>query len=259
VTFNPLIVCGVCDRCRAGRTSLCRRRKLIGAHRPGAFARFVEVPAAQCYALPEGLSDVAGSLTEPLACGVRAVGLAGLASDEPLLILGAGPIGLCCLVAARAAGVRRVLISDVKRERLAVAERWGAEQAIDVGRADLAEQVRASYPDGVAAAIDAVGAAATRAQAVASVMPGGRAVFLGLHDETSPLAANYLVRQEVNLIGSFAYTSGEFAQALALLRAGALRPSDEWLEERPLTAGPASFDELVAGRARATKIVLRVA
>jgi L-iditol 2-dehydrogenase len=115
VAFNPLIVCGECDRCRAGRSSVCRNRRLIGAHRPGAYAGYVAVPAAQCFPLPAHVSDVAGSLAEPLACGVRAVSLALPA--ERLLVLGAGPIGLCCLLAARAAGVQQVMVSDIASRR----------------------------------------------------------------------------------------------------------------------------------------------
>ncbi|HWQ12443.1 MAG TPA: zinc-binding dehydrogenase [Roseiflexaceae bacterium] len=257
VAFNPLLVCGTCDRCRAGRSSVCRNRALIGAHRPGAYARYVAVPAAQCFPLPAHVSEVAGSLTEPLACGVRAVGLAGPAGR--LLVLGAGPIGLCCLAAARAAGVPHVLVSDISARRLEVARRWGATATVNAREEDVLAAVQSFAPGGVDAAVDAVGAIATREQAVRAVAPGGRAVFLGLHDETSPLHANYLVRQEVAVQGSFAYTPQEFARAFELIAGGALPATgDDWLEERPLAAAPESFEELIAGRSRATKIVLRV-
>jgi threonine dehydrogenase-like Zn-dependent dehydrogenase len=257
VAFNPLLVCGACDRCRAGRTTVCRNRTLIGAHRPGAYAQYVAVPAAQCFPLPAHVLDVAGSLTEPLACGVRAVALAGPA--ERLLILGAGPIGLCCLVAARAAGVPHVMISDIAPRRLEVARRWGAAATVDARDEDVLAAVQAFAPGGADAVVDAVGTDGTRDQALRSVVPGGRAVFLGLHEETSPLHANYLVRQEITVQGSFSYSPQEFARAFELIAGGALpADGDDWLEERPLAAAPESFEELIAGRARATKIVLRI-
>jgi threonine dehydrogenase-like Zn-dependent dehydrogenase len=81
-------------------------------------------------------------------------------------------------------------------------------------------------------------------------------VFIGLHDEASPLAANYLIRQEINIQGSFAYTPGDFARSLALLEAGAVRPSELWIEERPLSEGAAAFAGLVAGRIAIPKIIL---
>jgi L-iditol 2-dehydrogenase len=256
VAFNPLIVCGECDRCRAGRSSVCRNRRLIGAHRPGAYAGFVAVPAVQCFPLPEHVSDVAGSLAEPLACGVRAVTLALPAGR--LLVLGAGPIGLCCVLAARAAGVEQIMVSDISARRLEVASAWGATATVNVREQDVLVAASSFAPGGVDAVVDAVGTDATREQAVKAVVPGGRAVFLGLHDESSPLHANYLVRNEVNVQGSFAYTAQDFARAFDLIVTGRLPLDGGWLEERPLAAGPESFEELLAGKAAATKIVLRV-
>lgn len=257
VTFNPLLTCGGCDRCRAGRESICRTRQLIGAHRPGAYAPLVAVPAAQCFSLPDHLNETAGSLAEPLACAVRAVALSRASADDPLLILGAGPIGLCCLTAARAAGVRHIMISDVQPNRLELALRWGAERVVDARNEDVIAAAQSFAPGGPGMVIDAVGAQITRAQAVKAVVPGGRVVMIGLHDEEMALAANYLVRQEIELAGTFAYTPREFARALELLAEGALVPSNDWLEERPLSAGPESFEELLAGRTEVAKIILR--
>ena len=257
VTFNPLVVCGVCDRCRAGRGNLCRQRQLIGAQRPGAFASYVAVPAAQCWSVPKNLSATAASLAEPLACAVRAVTLTHISTGEPLLILGAGPIGLFCLAYARAQGITDIIVSDMLPARLEIARQWGASAVVHARADDPVQSVQRLSPGGVAAVIDAVGATATRAQAVQSVVPGGRVVLIGLHDEESLLAANYLIRQEVAITGSFAYTSAEFGTAVAMLRAGQLQPQADWLEERPLAEGAAAFAELVRGAARATKIVLR--
>jgi threonine dehydrogenase-like Zn-dependent dehydrogenase len=256
VTFNPLVVCGTCDRCRAGRSNLCRKRQIIGAHRPGAFARYVAVPAALCWPLPDSLSLVAGSLVEPLACGVRAVALGQAAPQERLLILGAGPIGLCCLAAARAVGVEDITISDISPRRLEVAAQWGARHTVNAAEQDVRAFVEAAHPGGVDLAIDAVGTGQVRDQAVRAVVPGGRVVLLGLHHEESLMPANYIIRQEVAITGSFSYTPPDFARALELLKAGVALPAPDWLETRPLSAGPASFAELVDGRAAATKIVL---
>lgn len=256
VAFNPLLVCGKCDRCLAGRSSICRNRKLLSAHLPGAFARFVVVPAEQCFLLPDDLSAVDGSLAEPLACGVRAAALGSIDASSRVLVLGAGPIGLCCLAAARAQGATTVYISDVADRRLEVARAWGASAAINARQEDLLARMHELAPGGVDVVIDAVGTAQTRDQAVRAVVPGGKAVYIGLHEETSPLPANYLIRQEITVIGTFAYTQEEFGQALALLAEGRVRADPSWVEQRPLAAGPESFEELIAGRAAATKIVL---
>jgi len=256
VTFNPLIVCGTCDRCLAGRSNLCRRRQLVGAHRPGGFAQYVAVPARQCYPLPEHLSLVAGSLAEPLACSIRAVVHSGVKPQERLLILGAGPIGLCALAAAQVQGVEEIIVSDVAPHRLEIAKRWGAREVINAREQDVVAFIQERYPGGVNSVIDAVGATPVRAQAIRAVVPGGRVVLIGLHDEESVLPANYMIRQEITVIGSFAYTDADFANSLDLLVRGVVQPSEDWLEERPLSAGPSAFAELVEGKARAAKIVL---
>lgn len=259
VTFNPLVVCGRCDRCTSGHANLCRTRQLLGAHRPGAFARYVAVPAQQCWPLPLDLSPVAGSLAEPLACAVHAVDLSRVGAEQRLLILGAGPIGLCCLAAARAHGVDDITISDVDEHRLAVAQQWGAQATVNARDHDVDTFIQHMHPGGVDAVIDAVGATPVRAQAINAVVPGGTVVLVGLHDEASLLPANRIVRQEVTLVGSFAYTPDDFKRALDLLVQGSVRPSADWLQERPLGEGAAAFAELVSGKAATTKIVLRVA
>ena len=259
VTFNPLVVCGTCDRCLAGRSNLCRRRQLVGAHRPGAFAQYVAVPARQCYPLPEHLSLVAGSLAEPLACSIRAVDHSRVKPQERLLIFGAGPIGLCAVAAARAQDVEQIIVSDVVPQRLEIAQRWGARDVIDAGKQDVLTFVQERYPGGVDRVIDAVGATSVRTQAMRAVVPGGRVVLIGLHEEESVLPANYLIRQEVTVTGSFAYTDTDFAKAVDLLVHGVVRPSADWLEERPLRDGPSAFAELADGKAKAAKIVLTLA
>jgi threonine dehydrogenase-like Zn-dependent dehydrogenase len=259
VTVNPLISCGECDLCTRNLPNLCRSRRLIGAHRSGGFARYVAVPAAQCWPLPHGMGDVAGALVEPLACAVRAVRHADWHTTEPLLILGAGAIGLCCLKVARADHSAEIVISDVVDARLHVAAAWGATVAINGRAADAEQQLRAALPVGAVTVIDAVGSNTTRALALQLVRPGGRVVYIGLHDEASPLAANYLVRQEINIQGSFSYTPADFAEAISLLEAGAVMPSDVWLEDRPLRDGAAAFAGLVDGSITSPKIILRPA
>lgn len=259
VTFNPLITCGTCDLCRQGQTNLCRQRVLIGAHRPGAFAEFVAVPAVQCYPLPETLSFELASLTEPLACSIRAVKQSQIKEGQRLLIQGAGPIGLFCLIAAHAMGIQHVAISDLSEQRLLVARQWGAQETINARQENVMQKLQHVAPGGFHVVIDAVGASSTRAQALQTVLPGGRIIFIGLHEEASPLAANYLVRQEITIRGSFSYDRSDFEQALAFLKQGLFQTHMDWLEERPLAAGGDAFAELVSGQAVATKILLQIA
>jgi L-iditol 2-dehydrogenase len=257
VTFNPLITCETCEYCARGRENLCPNRKLIGAHRSGAFADQVALPAKQCYVIPDSMSLVAASLAEPLACAVRAVRTAGVGPGDTLAVLGAGPIGLFCLLAAHEFGVKTIVISDVDGKRLELAEAWGATLAVNAKNADIAKSVRAaSNPFGAHAVIDAVGSDITRAQALQTVAPGGRVVLIGLHAESSPVAANYVVRQEITVTGTFGYVRDDFTTALRMLADNRVAVAPDWLSERPLAAGRDSFEELVDGRSPFAKIVL---
>ena len=258
VIVNPLISCGECQLCRGGLENLCPRRQIVGAHRPGAFAELVAVPAAGCTRLPDSLAAVAGSLAEPLACGVRAARVGGVASGTSVAIFGAGPIGLMCISACRRAGGEVRLAVDTNDARLATAASWGAMATCNPREDDPAATARRESGGlGVDVAIDAVGASATRRAAVEAVRPGGVVVFLGLHEAESAVQANHVVRNEVRVAGSFAYTPVEFAEAVGMLTAGDVRASSDWIEERPLAACADAFAQLIDAPPAAAKIVLR--
>ena len=257
VAVNPIISCGRCDLCEAGRANLCRNRKIIGIHRQGGLADYVAVPARQCHVIPAHLSDLQAALTEPLACGIRAVTQAGIAPGDSLLILGAGSIGLLCLLAARSINAGSITITDTSPDRLAVASTLGATATIRVDQQDVLGTIaERTAGRGVAAAIDAVGRASTRAQAIRGIRPGGRAVFIGLHHETSELEANYVVRQEIEVAGAFAYLPDEFGRALSLL-AGGLPGGASWMVEKALGEAPEVLADLAAGRSPYVKVALR--
>jgi threonine dehydrogenase-like Zn-dependent dehydrogenase len=258
VTVNPLITCGKCVFCQQGLENLCVQRKLIGAHRSGAFAEFVTVPAINCIRLPSTFSTISGSLAEPLACGVRSASVGGVGKGSRVLIIGAGTIGLMCIAAVRKAGGSVTLISDVHPGRLATAAAWGTEATCDARTTDTASEAHQRTEGlGVDVAIDAVGSDVTRQAAVKAVRSGGSVVLVGLHAAESPFEANYLVRSEIHVTGSFAYTPANFAQAVEMLLMGEVQPSAQWLEERSLMDCAAAFAQLVDAPSAAAKIVLR--
>lgn len=257
VTFDPLVSCGTCDRCSRKLEHLCRNRKLLSAHLPGAFAEYMTVPANLCWQLPDHVSLVAGSLCEPLACTIHAVGLAQPTRDSSVLILGTGPIGLCAIAAAKARGVQTIISSDIADNRLAVAREWGATHTINARADDTVKATRAIIPGGVDVVIDAVGTSIVRNQGIMATAPGGTVVLMGLHEDETAIPTNYVIRQEISLLGCFCYTQQDFATAVALVGQGIAQPASNWLIERPLSDGDMSFKELLAGTAPVTKIVLR--
>src|SRR4051794_21417985 len=240
VAVNPLSGCGHCALCRAGYGNICPDRKLIGVHTPGAFADYVEVPAADALPLPDGVSARVGALMEPLANGVHAVGLAGV-EVERAVVLGAGTIGLVTLQAALLSGIPHVAVvepHDARRER---AERLGAH-AVSDGWYDLV--------------LDAVGAQGTRAHGLELLRPGGTMVCIGLAADETTLGFHGVVRSQHRIQGSYAYTMADYEQAHEWLVSGAASLGDDLTAVLPLDAGPEQFARLAAGPPAEFKVFL---
>jgi threonine dehydrogenase-like Zn-dependent dehydrogenase len=173
------------------------------------------------------------------------------------MILGAGTIGLLSIVAVHQAGGTVVLVSETNPGRLATAKTWGAQQVCNPLEDDPVERCRQLTDGlGVDLVIDAVGSTATRQTAIQAVRAGGKVVWVGLHTAESPVPANDIVRSEIQVAGSFAYTPADFQQAVDILSGGKVHLDDSWLKERTLEACKASFVELIDDSPQTAKIVL---
>jgi 2-desacetyl-2-hydroxyethyl bacteriochlorophyllide A dehydrogenase len=236
VTVNPMITCGVCVYCLSGRQSLCVNRKLLSATLPGSNAQYVAVPAESTYILPEGMSMTVAALTEPVACAVHSAELVRPRPNETGLVVGAGPIGLLMIQALHDYGMKTIYCADLNAQRLAMAESLGATpvKTTDlIGQADVV--------------VDAVGASVTRQACIAAARSGGRVVFVGLHEADTSLPINDIIRREIVCYGSFAYTPGDFRNALDGLAVGRYWLEDAWTRIEPLANGAPCFEELLHG------------
>src|ERR687893_676744 len=257
VAVNPLSSDGTCPLCRAGHTNLCPNRKLIGIHSPGGFAEYVLAPQENVYPLPEGVGARTGALAEPLANGVHGVRL-GLANHpvEHAVVVGAGTIGLMCLQAAVLDGIPEVSVVEPHEARRQQALELGARATYASGEEARAALEGSTEGLGADLVIDAVGAEVTRKMAVEELLrPGGRVVFIGLHDDDTTLSYHGVVRGQLDLQGSYAYTAEDYEQALEWLvegRAGI----GELPPVLPLEEGPDAFAELVRGPSAQIKIFL---
>ena len=255
VTLNPLWHCGDCGACAAGLNQLCAGRRLLGAHRPGAFAEYISAPAKLALPLPAGMDTRIGALTEPVGCAVRIAELAGAVADADCLVIGAGPIGLLSLQMLRYQGAARVFIAELDEARLEMGDALGGI-AIQPRSVDPVQAVReATAGEGVAVSVDAVGTAQTREQCVAATRASGRLILSGLHEESSAMPVAAMIRSEIMAKGSFAYTPANFARALELLGVGALR-LDPWIHEAPLGEGGLWFERLIEAPGAVSKVLL---
>ena len=255
VTVNPLWYCGACGYCAAGLNQLCPNRRLLGAHRPGAFAEYISAPAKLALTLPDGMNTRTGSLTEPVGCAVRIAELAGAVADADCLIIGAGPIGLLSLQMLQYKGAARVFIAEIDAARLEMGAALGGIPIQPRETDTVAIVHEATDGEGAAVSIDAVGSALTREQCVSATRATGTVILSGLHEERSAMPAADMIRREIVARGSFAYSPANFAQALELLGQGAIR-LDPWIHEAPLGEGGDWFERLIEAPGDVSKVLL---
>jgi len=255
VTCNPMLACGQCAYCAEGLQHLCINRSLIGAHRPGAFARRVAVPQRAVFVLPDDMDLRQGALVEPVAVGMRIGALAGDMTGRTGLVIGAGPIGLLAAQILQLQGAEVVFVSDIDPARLKMAGELGA-RVVDGASGDLLKIVRdATQGLGADVTVDAVGSTQTRALSVAATRSAGRVLLSGLHEEASSFPASEVIRREILVQGTFCYTAGDFAAGIEAVRSGSMR-LDPWIIEAPLSEGGAWFDRLVDRPGNVSKVLL---
>ena len=257
VIVNPLMACGACPACLAGKQNLCANWRVLGLDRVhGTFAERIALPSSCLYPLAEGLSDEEAVITEPLANVVHFFRIAMTEIPDSLTILGAGPIGILSLALARLRGIGRIHVVDTNEARLAVARKLGADHVIASGKENAAEAVRQSSDGGTEFVIETAGISATRLEAVRCSRRGGRIVFVGMGDNESPLPWIEMIRDEKSVFTTFCYTPRDFVSALRIVES---RQIDlrAWTETHPLAEGQACFEKIAYRPGSTLKIVFK--
>ncbi len=260
VTFDSTIYCGDCGYCKRGEVNLCDRRQVLGVScgdysRAGAFAEFVAVPARVVYKLPESISFTEAAMLEAVAVAIHAVSLAKITAESTALVVGAGTIGVLILQAVRAAGCKRVFISDVDATRLKLAKELGATDVLHADKDVVAHILQRTGGVGVDVAMEAVGRNETVNAAIASVRKGGTVVLVGNISPETTLPLQKVVTRQIRLQGSCA-SAGEYLQAIELMARGAIRVKPLITAIAPLAEGPQWFERLYAREPNLLKVVL---
>jgi len=257
VTVNPVMSCHECSACRSGQEHWCRRRVVLGVapEIPAAFADRVAVPAANIVPLPEDMPAELGALVEPMAVGYHAVRRGLPTRADRVLVIGGGPIGQACLLAARRLGVQALAVSEVSPSRRDLCARLGAH-VVDPSAGDLPEAVADRLGGMATLVVDAVGISPTIADALAASSLGSRIVLVGMGSPHLELAAYAVSTEERSLIGSFTYNAAEFIDTAEWV--GTVPEGIDALIEGRVgwERAPQSFDDLARGRSTASKILV---
>ncbi|WP_141504712.1 alcohol dehydrogenase catalytic domain-containing protein [Paenibacillus luteus] len=258
IVVNPLLSCGDCAACRKGLPQLCKSRKIIGIHYPGAFAEWAIVPVETAVVVPESVSSYRAALAEPLACSLRATRRAmERHTFANVIVFGAGGIGLLCAKTAMLLGASKVMIVDTNEARLKMSRSIGIAETANALEGNLEERTRQAFGSkGIDVVIDAAGFQPTRETAMKLLNAGGTFMNIGLGIDETVLPINHLIRSEIEILGSFCYTGKDFHDAVELLTTGKIT-EEGWTEIRPLAEGDKAFSDLVAGKVTSGKILLK--
>jgi D-arabinose 1-dehydrogenase-like Zn-dependent alcohol dehydrogenase len=241
--------CGECKVCKRGDENLCLTPRNLGVFSNGGYATHMMVPH------PRYLFDIAGMAPEkaaPLAgSGITAysahkkVGEATL-REEPIVIIGAGGVGLMGLALAKAMGSRGVIMVDIDAGKREAAMQAGAIAAIDGSAPDAVKQIQQATKGGAWAVIDFVGSSSTVKLGVDSIIKGGKVIVVGLFGGDITVSTPFFPMRAMAIQGSYVGSLTEMAELLDLVRRTGLPPVP--IATRPLEAVNATLDDLRNGK-----------
>jgi len=250
---NPWIGCGLCKVCLRGEENLCVKPQSIGVYAQGGYATHLVVSH------PRHLFDI-GKLSPrdaaPLACsGVTAYSalkkVQATLTDEPLVIIGAGGVGLMGITLARMMGAREVIAVDIDAAKRDAALTAGATLAIDGAAPDAVKQIQAATGGGAWGVIDFVGSGQTANLAIAAIVKGGTVVVVGLFGGDVTVPTPFLPLRAMTLRGSYVGSSHDIAELLELV-------NRKGMPQVPIRTRPLDDVSAALGDLRAGKVVGRV-
>jgi len=251
----PWIGCGKCSLCAAGNEHLCNAPRALGVHRDGGFADHVVVPH------PKYLLEFE-PLPEAQACTYACSGLTAysalkkvmpLANGDPLLIIGAGGVGLSGIRLARQTFGIAPIVVELDQAKWDIAREAGAGEVIDPSADGALRALVKATGGGVAAAIDFVGAAATFNFGFGALRKAGKLVCVGLFGGSTPVVPAMVSMRAVSVTGSYVGSLSEMQELMAIARAGTL--PDLPLTTQPLATATQALADLKAGRIRGRTIL----
>jgi threonine dehydrogenase-like Zn-dependent dehydrogenase len=271
VTYNPFVArdkgfCGVCEYCLTGNPLGCAKRRLTSLG--GTMAEYAAIRGDALYGLPKNLSYEEGALCEPFAVGLSAVHeVAQFRVGQSAAILGAGPIGLCTLLAAKLASPSLTVVTGLsvdRTPRMELARRFGADVTVNVDEEDPVKRVmEATGGVGVDAVFEAIGVPLVQ-QGLRMLKFRGRFVGIGhpiwdMGPEQPMIpftAADYLNMQHrrLSLAGHWVYDTSTWVKMMKLLEAGKVDLKPLATHRLPLTEAEKGFQ--LAFQSKCVKVLL---
>jgi threonine dehydrogenase-like Zn-dependent dehydrogenase len=257
VAIWPLLPCGRCYPCRAGRPNVCPRFRLVGVHLDGGLQQRLEVPASAVFGVGDLDSDCT-AFVEPASIAVHALARGGLDPREQVVVFGAGPIGLATTLAAAAAGARVTTVDPVPARR-DLAKRLGAERVTWAPDAALEDEITDwTNGEGPPLVVETSGETEVLPQAVGLVSAAGRVVVVGMSSGAVPIRPGVFPEKEIDVIGSSCATAEDFRNAINLVKANRASLAALFSHHFPLTRAAEAFEFARSRPPDAIKVLVTV-
>jgi 2-desacetyl-2-hydroxyethyl bacteriochlorophyllide A dehydrogenase len=228
VAVQPMISCGACEACAAGRPALCPRLEHLGVARAGGFAELCLAPAENLFVLPSEVSNDEGALLDCTAVAVHALARVPVSPGARVAVLGAGAIGLAVARLAKLAG-GDVTVVATRRVPLEVALAFGADRVVDLGAGEGA-------PRDADVVFETAGGSTLLERAVAAARPGGTIGLVGEAFEPQPLEVATVLPRELTLAFVWSHDGrAEYTRALELAAGGDVRLASAVTHRYPLS------------------------
>lgn len=257
VIAHALVHCGRCSPCLRGDTNLCVDRQVFGIQRPGAFAEYIAVPERVLIPWRNDLAADTAVFAEPLANGINAMRQGSSGRRSRVVVIGAGPIGLMCLFAAKKIHQSDVIVADRIIERVDAARILGADMAVQVPGQSLAAAIHQHWNGaGAEYVIDAVGSSETKKFSVELAERAGTIVWVGMHDDIIQFNSYSLTLDQKTLAGTYSGSMRDLEQAIQLLSTEHLDTS--WASRFSLDEGIAAFQAMLRPKKGSIKAILQL-
>lgn len=221
VSAESHIVGNTSRNARAGKLHLDPDTVNLGVDRDGAFAEFVAVPSKNIIKLPDSVENEIGAILDPFGNAIHAALSFDLVGED-ILITGAGPIGIMSAAIAVHVGARRVLITDVNDDRLALAKFVADVETINPTKQNIQEKMNSmGLKEGFDIGLEMSGSESALDQMINSMLMGGKVALLGIPPDSIQLDLSKVIFKALNLKAIYGREMFEtWYKGLALIDSG---------------------------------------
>ncbi|MBQ6508549.1 MAG: zinc-binding alcohol dehydrogenase family protein [Flexilinea sp.] len=256
VTCNPYFNCGSCYACKKGLVNACVDNQTMGVQRDGAFCEFITMPVERI--IPgKGLNPRQLALIEPFSISQHALSRCPVKPGDRLLIVGAGPIGLFALLAAKSKGAV-VTVTDLLAGRLEMAKRFGADHTVQGGKDSTNEELRAvTDGDGFDVVVEACGQPVTFLTCIEQACQGANLILIGNGKKETTFVHSILLKKELNVFGSRNAFTRDFEHLIDLVSTdSSVQPERMISAVYDFTDAAKAFDALTHNDGSLAKVLL---